>query len=222
VTAARHANDLAIIGGGINGCGIARDAAGRGWRVHLCERADLGSGASSASTKLIHGGLRYLEHCEFRLVREALMEREVLWSIAPHITRPLRFVLPHHRRLRPAWLLRLGLFIYDHLGGRQRLPPTRTLRLSNLPAGDALKPAFTQGFEYSDCWVEDSRLVVLNARDAANHGATIAPRTSCAAAHRVDGFWSLDLRDEATGECRRIRARWSTRRGRGSRKSLIR
>jgi len=120
--------DLAIIGGGINGCGIARDAAGRGWRVHLCDRADLGSGTSSASTKLIHGGLRYLEQHEFRLVREALQEREVLWTIAPHIIWPLRFVLPHHKRLRSAWLLRLGLFLYDHIGGRKRLPPTRRRR----------------------------------------------------------------------------------------------
>src|SRR5271170_961588 len=174
--------DLAIIGGGINGCGIARDAAGRGWRVHLCERSDLGSGTSSASTKLIHGGLRYLEHHEFRLVREALMEREVLWGIAPHIIWPLRFVLPHHRQLRPAWLLRLGLFIYDHLGGRKRLPPTRTLDLRSDPAGALLKPEFTRGFAYSDCWVEDSRLVLLNARDAAERGATIAPRTACVSA----------------------------------------
>jgi glycerol-3-phosphate dehydrogenase len=199
--------DLAIIGGGINGCGIARDAAGRGWRVYLCDRSDLGAGTSSASTKLIHGGLRYLEHREFRLVREALMEREVLWGIAPHIIWPLRFVLPHHRALRPAWLLRLGLFVYDHLGGRRRLPPTRTLRLRSDPAGDALKPDFTIGFEYSDCWVEDARLVVLNARDAADHGATIAPRTACIAASREDGSWSIDLRNEETGARQAIRAR---------------
>jgi glycerol-3-phosphate dehydrogenase len=147
------AYDLAIIGGGINGCGIARDAAGRGWRVFLCERADLSSGTSSASTKLIHGGFRYLENHEFRLVREGLLEREVLWGIAPHIIWPLRFVLPHHKRLRPMWLLRLLLFIYDHLGGRDRLPPTRTLNLRNDPAGAALKPEFTRGFAYSDCWV---------------------------------------------------------------------
>jgi glycerol-3-phosphate dehydrogenase len=138
--------DLAIIGGGINGCGIARDAAGRGLRVFLCDKSDLGSGTSSASTKLIHGGLRYLEHYEFRLVREALMERETLWGIAPHIIWPLRFVLPHHRKLRPAWLLRLGLFLYDHLGGRKRLPPTRTLNLRTHPAGRMLKPEFTRGF----------------------------------------------------------------------------
>ncbi len=121
--------DIAIIGGGVNGCGIARDAAGRGHRVFLCDKGDLAAGTSSASTKLIHGGLRYLEHYEFRLVREALLEREVLWGIAPHIIWPLRFVLPHHKRLRPAWLLRLGLFLYDHMGARKRLPPTRTLRL---------------------------------------------------------------------------------------------
>ncbi len=199
--------DVAIIGGGINGCGIARDAAGRGWKVFLCDRADLGAGTSSASTKLIHGGLRYLEHYEFRLVREALMEREVLWGIAPHIIWPLRFVLPHHRDLRPAWLLRLGLFLYDHLGGRKRLPPTRTIRLRSDPTGAVLKPAFSLGFAYSDCWVEDSRLVVLNARDAADRGATIAPRTACVSASRTDGAWAIDLRDERTGERRAIRAR---------------
>jgi glycerol-3-phosphate dehydrogenase len=199
--------DLAIIGGGINGCGIARDAAGRGLRVFLCDRADLGSGTSSASTKLIHGGLRYLEYYEFRLVREALIEREVLWGIAPHIIWPLRFVLPHHRQLRPAWLLRLGLFIYDHLGGRKRLPATRTLNLRSDPAGALLKPEFTRGFAYSDCWVEDSRLVVLNARDAADRGATIAPRTACVAAERIDGQWSVSLHDAATNRHRTIRTR---------------
>ncbi|HEY0184214.1 MAG TPA: glycerol-3-phosphate dehydrogenase [Rhodopila sp.] len=198
--------DLAIIGGGVNGCGIARDAAGRGLRVFLCDRADLGSGTSSASTKLIHGGLRYLEHYEFRLVREALMEREVLSGIAPHIVRPLRFVLPHHRQLRPAWLLRLGLFLYDYLGGRKRLPPTRSVRLHDDPAGAILKPVFTRGFEYSDCWADDARLVVLNARDAADRGATIAPRTACVSAERMDGMWHVALRDEPTGERRSVRA----------------
>jgi glycerol-3-phosphate dehydrogenase len=197
---------LAIIGGGINGCGIARDAAGRGWRVFLCDKGDLGSGTSSASTKLIHGGLRYLEYREFRLVREALMEREVLWGIAPHIIRPLRFVLPHHRRLRPAWLLRLGLFLYDHLGGRKRLPATRTLNLRTDPVGALLKPAFTRGFAYSDCWVDDSRLVVLNARDAADRGATIAPHTTCVSAKRCAGAWTVVLQDETSGERRTIRA----------------
>ena len=199
--------DLAIIGGGINGCGIARDAAGRGLRVFLCESRDLGSGTSSASTKLIHGGLRYLEHREFRLVREALIEREVLWGIAPHIVWPLRFVLPHHKDLRPAWLLRLGLFLYDHLGGRRRLPPTRTLKLRSDPLGAPLKPDFTIGFEYSDCWVEDSRLVVLNARDAAAKGAVIAPRTRCVSAERAADLWTLTLRDESSGTTRTIRAR---------------
>ena len=199
--------DLAIIGGGINGCGIARDAAGRGWRVFLCERGDLGSGTSSASTKLIHGGLRYLENHEFRLVREALLEREVLWGIAPHIIWPLRFVLPHHKRLRPMWLLRLGLFIYDHLGGRNRLPPTRTLNLRNDLAGAALKPEFTRGFAYSDCWVEDSRLVLLNARDAAERGATIAPRTACVSAERSDGRWIVTLSNCASGQRRIITAK---------------
>jgi glycerol-3-phosphate dehydrogenase len=199
--------DLAIIGGGINGCGIARDAAGRGWRVFLCDRADLASGTSSASTKLIHGGLRYLEHHEFRLVREALMEREVLWGIAPHIIWPLRFVLPYHKKLRAAWLLRLGLFIYDHLGGRKRLPPTRTLLLNADPAGVILKTEFTKAFEYSDCWVEDSRLVVLNARDAADRGATIATRTACVSAERIGDQWSVVLRDQATGQLRTLRTK---------------
>src|SRR3954452_22653417 len=145
--------DLAIIGGGVNGCGIARDAAGRGASVVLFEQNDVASGTSSASTKLIHGGLRYLEHYEFRLVREALIEREVLWRLAPHIVWPLRFVLPHHAGLRPAWLLRLGLFLYDHLGGRKRLPATRVLDLARDPAGAPLKESFGRGFEYSDCWV---------------------------------------------------------------------
>jgi glycerol-3-phosphate dehydrogenase len=183
--------DLAIIGGGINGCGIARDAVGRGWSVYLCEANDLASATSSASTKLVHGGLRYLEYYEFRLVREALMEREVLWGIAPHIVWPLRFVLPHHKGLRPAWLLRLGLFLYDHLGGRKRLPPTRTKRLHRDPAGRMLKPEYKVAFEYSDCWVEDSRMVLLNARDAAERGAVVATRTRCTAAERVDGLWRV-------------------------------
>ena len=184
--------DLAVIGGGINGTGIARDAAGRGHSVFLCEQGDLGSGTSSASTKLIHGGLRYLEYYEFRLVREALREREVLWALAPHIVWPLRFVLPYRSGLRPAWLLRLGLFLYDNIGGRRRLLPTRTLDLTKDPAGRPLKPGPTRGFEYSDCWVEDSRLVVLNARDAADRGAEIAVRTRCVSAQR-EGllYWRL-------------------------------
>jgi len=199
--------DIAVIGGGINGCGIARDAAGRGWSVFLCEKGDLASATSSASTKLIHGGLRYLEYYQFRLVREALLERETLWRIAPHIVWPLRFVLPHHKGLRPAWLLRLGLFLYDHLGGRRLLPPTRTLRLRSDPSGEPLKPEYTLGFEYSDCWVEDSRLVTLNARDAANLGAVIAPRIRCVNGQRKDGAWTLTLIDELKGEVSEIKAR---------------
>lgn len=183
--------DLFVIGGGINGCGIARDAAGRGYGVALAEAKDFASGTSSAATKLIHGGLRYLEHYEFRLVREALMERERLWAIAPHIIRPLRFVLPHHKGLRPAWLLRLGLFLYDHIGGRKLLPATRTLDLAHDPAGRPLKDDRAKAFEYSDCWVEDARLVVLNAMDAAVRGAAIHTRTRVAAATRENGLWHL-------------------------------
>ncbi len=186
----------------MNGCGIARDAAGRGWRTVLLEMGDLGGATSSASSKLIHGGLRYLEHYEFRLVQEALREREVLWGIAPHIVWPLRFVLPHHAGLRPAWLLRLGLFIYDHLGGRRWLPGARGVDLRRDPAGAALKAEFTRGFEYSDCWVEDSRLVVLNARDAAERGASIRPRTRCMSARVEGGQWALALSDGS-----RVRAR---------------
>jgi glycerol-3-phosphate dehydrogenase len=199
--------DIFVIGGGINGCGIARDAAGRGWSVYLCEKGDFASATSSASTKLIHGGLRYLEYYKFRLVREALLERETLWRIAPHIIWPLRFVLPHHKGMRPAWLLRLGLFIYDHLGGRKLLPPTRTLRLRNDPAGLPLKTDFVLGFEYSDCWVDDARLVVLNARDAADRGAIVAPRTSCVSGIRKDGLWQLTLKNEASGEQTTVKSR---------------
>ena len=191
--------DIAIVGGGINGCGIARDAAGRGLRVYLCEQDDLASGTSSRSTKLIHGGLRYLEHYEFRLVREALGEREVLWRAAPHIIWPLRFVLPHHAGLRPAWLLRLGLVLYDHLGGRKRLPGTRTLDLRRDDAGVALKDRAATAFEYSDCWVEDSRLVVLNAMDARAHGATIETRHALVGGTREPGAWRLVVEDRATG-----------------------
>ena len=199
--------DLAIIGGGINGCGIARDAAGRGLKVLLCERDDLACGTSSASTKLIHGGLRYLEYYEFRLVREALREREVLLRAAPHIIWPLRFILPHHQGLRPAWLIRLGLFLYDHLGGRVLLPGTSTVDLSQDPTGKVLKPTFTKGFEYSDCWVVDSRLVVLNAMDAARLGADIRTRTCCIGARREGDLWQVDLRDENSGQTSTISAR---------------
>jgi glycerol-3-phosphate dehydrogenase len=184
--------DIAIIGGGVNGCGIARDAAGRGLSVYLCEQGDLAGGTSSASTKLLHGGLRYLEQYAFRLVREALVEREVVWRIAPHIVRPLHFVLPHGAMTRPRWVLRLGLFLYDHLGGRELLPATRVLDLSSDPAGQPLRPPLrTGGFEYSDCWVDDSRLVVLNARDAADRGATIRTRTKAVSAERRSDRWSL-------------------------------
>lgn len=187
--------DIAIIGGGINGTGIARDAAGRGLRTVLFEKGDLAQGTSSASTKLIHGGLRYLEHYEFRLVREALIERETLLRIAPHIIWPLRFILPYHQGLRPAWLLRLGLFLYDHLGGRELLPDTAKVSLAQGPLSAALKPGFTFGFEYSDCWVEDSRLVVLNARDAVERGAAIFTRTNVIAAEREDKLWHITTHD---------------------------
>jgi glycerol-3-phosphate dehydrogenase len=185
--------DLAVIGGGINGCGIARDAAGRGLSVLLLEQGDLAGATSSASTKLIHGGLRYLEYYEFRLVRESLAEREVLLRAAPHIAWPLRFVLPHHKGLRPWWMIRAGLFLYDHMGGRRILPTTRVLDLRHDKLGAPLRPDFTRGFEYSDCWVDDARLVVLTARDAALHGADIRTRTRCEAARPVDGVWSLSL-----------------------------
>lgn len=200
--------DLAVIGGGINGCGIARDAAGRGLSVYLCEMNDLASGTSSWSTKLVHGGLRYLEYYEFRLVREALIEREVLWRAAPHVIEPLRFVLPHHAGLRPAWLLRLGLFLYDHIGGRKLLPATKTLDLAQDVVGKPLKPAmFRKGFEYSDCRVDDARLVVLNARDAAERGAVIETRTEAVSATRGPDGWQVTVRDRATGAEKTIRAR---------------
>ena len=183
--------DLAVIGGGVNGAGIARDAAGRGATVLLLEAGDLAQGTSSASTKLIHGGLRYLEHYEFGLVRESLSEREALWAIAPHIIHPMRFVLPYVQGLRPRWLLRLGLFLYDHIGGRKRLPATRTIDLQRHPAGTPLKPGFTAGFEYSDGWVDDARLVLLNAKDAAEHGAEVRTRTKVTGATRVGEVWEI-------------------------------
>ncbi|MBO0662080.1 glycerol-3-phosphate dehydrogenase [Jiella sp. MQZ9-1] len=186
--------DLLVIGGGVNGAGIARDAAGRGLSVMLAEKDDLAEGTSSRSGKLVHGGLRYLEYYEFRLVREALSEREVLLKAAPHIIWPMRFVLPHSPEQRPAWLVRLGLFLYDHLGGRKRLPPTRSLDLRTAPEGAAIKDRFTKGFEYSDCWVDDARLVVLNALDAKARGATILPRTRAVAARREDGLWRIELK----------------------------
>jgi len=185
--------DLAIIGGGINGTGIARDAAGRGLSVLLVEQNDLASGTSSKSTKLIHGGLRYLEFYAFRLVREALIEREVLIRLAPHLTRPLRFVLPHHSGLRPAWMLRLGLLLYDHLGGREILPGTEVVDLSHHAVGEPLKREFRQAFVYSDGWVDDARLVVLNAVDAAERGAVVRTRTRLTRADRVGDHWQLVL-----------------------------
>ncbi|MDP2696896.1 glycerol-3-phosphate dehydrogenase [Thalassospira sp.] len=199
--------DLVVIGGGINGAGIARDAAGRGLKVLLCEKDDLASATSSASTKLIHGGLRYLEHYEFRLVREALQEREVLLGNAPHIIWPLRFVLPHVKGLRPAWLIRLGLFLYDHLGGRDKLPGSTGIDLRTHAAGAPLKSEMTKGFVYSDCWVDDARLVVLNAMDAHHKGAEILTRTICTGAVRRDGAWQVSLRDETTGDTRHVSAR---------------
>jgi glycerol-3-phosphate dehydrogenase len=183
--------DLAVVGGGVNGCGIARDAAGRGAKVLLLEAGDLARGTSSASTKLIHGGLRYLEHYEFALVRESLRERETLWGIAPHLIWPLRFVLPYASGLRPRWLLRLGLFLYDHIGGRKKLPAAQTVRLANHPAGGPLKPQFGTGFVYSDCWVDDARLVALNARDAADHGAEVRTRCPVRSLERDGSHWRI-------------------------------
>ncbi|MGQ7956653.1 glycerol-3-phosphate dehydrogenase [Pseudomonas sp. SP16.1] len=195
--------DLAVVGGGINGAGIAADAAGRGLSVFLCEQDDLASHTSSASSKLIHGGLRYLEHHEFRLVREALAEREVLLAKAPHIVKPLRFVLPHRPHLRPAWMIRAGLFLYDHLGKRERLAASRGVRFG---AGSPLKAGIGRGFEYSDCWVDDARLVVLNAIAAREKGAHIHTRTRCVSARRSKGLWHIHL-ERADGSLLSIRSR---------------
>lgn len=221
--------DLFIIGGGINGCGIARDASGRGLKVGLAEMNDLASATSSASTKLFHGGLRYLEYFEVRLVREALLERETLLRAMPHISWPMRFVLPYHKDMRfegdtpvskiintvmpwlkgrrPSWLIRTGLFLYDNLGGRRILPGTTTVDLRTAPEGEGLEDRFETAYEYSDCWIEDSRLVVLNARDAEDRGATILVRTKVTSTLRHDDHWVVQLRDEATGEERTVRAR---------------
>lgn len=217
-----HTTDLFIIGGGINGCGIARDAAGRGLTVTLAEMNDLASATSSNSTKLFHGGLRYLEYFEFRLVREALIEREVLLRAMPHISWPMRFVLVYHEGMRfesqtptsrllnflmpwtkgkrPAWLIRLGLFLYDNLGGRKMLPGTKSLTLEGSAEGAPLKPHFSNAFEYSDCWVEDSRLVVLNARDAQARGAQIMTRTKVISAERGQDVWHIKTRNTESGE----------------------
>lgn len=189
--------DLLIIGGGINGAGIARDASGRGAKVLLVEKDDLASHTSSSSTKLVHGGLRYLEHYEFRLVRESLIERERLLKSAPHIIWPLRFVLPHDKGLRPKWMLRLGLFMYDHLGGRKLLPATKTVNLRSGAHADFLQDRLTTGFEYSDCWVEDSRLVVLACVDAKERGADIATRTECTGLERGKDVWTAKLKNAA-------------------------
>ena len=197
--------DLAIIGGGINGAGIARDAAGRGLRVVLLEQSDLASGTSSASTKLIHGGLRYLEHGAIRLVSEALREREVLLRMAPHIVRPLRFVMPAYPGPRSALVLRIGLFLYDILGGREILPATRTVDLTHSVVGDPLKRRFRTGFEYSDCWVDDARLVVFNALDAHERGAVIRTRTRVTRAERGEE-WKLILNAEGRREVITARA----------------
>jgi glycerol-3-phosphate dehydrogenase len=199
--------DLLVVGGGINGVGIARDAAGRGLSVLLCERDDLAGATSSASSKLIHGGLRYLEHYEFSLVRKALKEREVLLHAAPHLVRPLRFVLPHGDDDRPAWMLRLGLFLYDHLGGRRRLPTSHGIDLHEHPAGAPLKTEYEKGFIYADCWADDSRLVVVTAMDAARRGADVRTRTELLDARREDGVWIGRLRDRRTGNETEIRAR---------------
>lgn len=197
-------HDLLIVGGGVNGCAIARDAAGRGLSVRLVEMNDLASGTSSASTKLIHGGLRYLELYEFRLVAEALAEREVLLASAPHIIWPLQFVLPHEKGRRPAWLLRLGLFLYDHLARRKRLEGSHGVRLAGTPLGAPLCADLRRGFTYADCWVEDARLVVLNALDAKERGATISVGARLVSARRADGRWIARLADGEEIEARAL------------------
>jgi D-erythritol 1-phosphate dehydrogenase len=192
--------DLIVVGGGVNGAGIARDAVGRGLSTLLVEKDDLAQGTSSRSGKLVHGGLRYLEYHEFRLVREALIEREVLLRAAPHIIWPMRFVLPHSAEQRPAWLIRMGLFLYDHLGGRKLLPPTRAIDLRKEPEGAPLKREFVRAFEYSDCWVDDARLVVLNALDANHLGARVLTRTKLASARRAGDSWTVTLSGEGGGD----------------------
>jgi glycerol-3-phosphate dehydrogenase len=191
--------DVLVVGGGINGAGIARDLSGRGLSVVLCEKDDLASHTSSSSTKLIHGGLRYLEYYEFSLVRKALAERETLLKSAPHIMWPLRFVMPHDPGMRPVWMIRAGLFLYDHLARREVLPGSQTVRLRDHPAGVPLKKTFTKGFVYSDGWVDDARLVVLNAVDAASRGATVLTRTACVDARR-GATWQATLRGADGGE----------------------
>jgi len=199
--------DIAVIGGGINGAGVARDAAGRGLKVLLAEQNDFASATSSASTKLIHGGLRYLEYYEFRLVSESLAEREVMLRIAPHIIWPLEFVLPHEKHLRPAWMIRSGLFLYDHIGGRTSLPKSRGVRLTPEDHGAGLKPEFSRGFAYYDAWVDDARLVVLTLSSARAHGATVLTRTRCTGARREGDIWRVALRDQASGTESEVHAR---------------
>ncbi len=200
-------SDLLVIGGGINGAGIARDAAGRGLTVTLCDKGDLAGATSSASSKLIHGGLRYLETYEFRLVREALKEREVLLENAPHLVRPMRFIMPHARELRPMWMIRAGLFLYDHLGGRRALPGSETLALDSSGYGAGLKPEFKRGFTYFDCWADDARLVIANVRGAADLGARILPRTRFDGASIEDGRWRARLTESESGRSAEVRAR---------------
>ena len=192
--------DVFVAGGGINGIGVARDAAGRGYSVCLCEMNDFASGTSSNSTKLIHGGLRYLEHYKFRLVQESLKEREVLLKMAPHIIWPMRFILPHSKGMRPAWLLRLGLFLYDHLGFRKILPGTSYVKLNKSELGSPLKSNFKFGYEYSDCWVDDSRLVILNAVDASLKGAKIQNYCKVTKVEKSDGLWSITTTDSIDGK----------------------
>jgi glycerol-3-phosphate dehydrogenase len=207
--------DIVVIGGGINGAGVARDAAGRGLKVLLAEQNDFASATSSASTKLIHGGLRYLEYYEFRLVSESLAEREVMLRIAPHIIWPLEFVLPHEKHLRPAWMVRTGLFLYDNLGtrafalggGRTSLPKSRGVQLAQQGHGAGLKPEFTRGFSYYDAWVDDARLVVLTLSSARAHGAEVLPLTRCVGARREGDAWCVALRDQTSGRQTEVRSR---------------
>ena len=201
--------DLCVIGGGINGTGIARDAAGRGLSVLLVEADDLAGGTSSMSTKLIHGGLRYLEYGQFRLVREALKERETLLGLAPHLIRPVEFVLPHDPQARPYWMIRAGLFLYDHLAPRKKIVRSRSLDLSLAEAGWPLEAheATKKGFAYFDCWADDARLVILNAVDAATRGATILTRTACARITPQEDRYELDLRTP-DGRTMRTSATW--------------
>lgn len=199
--------DICIIGGGINGVGFARDAAGRGLSTALVEQYDLGEGTSSRTGKYIHGGLRYLEHYEFRLVREALKEREVILNIAPHLAKPLRLVLVHSAAQRPAWLVKLGLFLYDRLGGRRRIPGSQSLRLPAAPEGESVRDTFRRGFAYWDVWVDDARLVIANAKDAARKGARILPRRRCVSARREANLWRIQLENTTTGERETLLAR---------------